>query len=35
MGSEHIQVDSIEKQILIQGKSDNQLDLIYDMVKNR
>ena len=34
-GQDHIQVDSIGKGIIIQGKSYNLLDLKYDMVTNR
>ena len=34
-GQDHVQVDSNGKGIIIQGKSYNLLDLIYDMVVNR
>jgi hypothetical protein len=34
-GQDHIQVDSNGKWIIIQGKSYNLLDLMYDMVTNR
>ena len=34
-GQDHIQVDSNGKGIIIQGKSYNLLDLMYDMVTNR
>jgi phosphoribosyl 1,2-cyclic phosphodiesterase len=34
-GQDHIKVDSNGKQLIIQGKSYNLLDLIYYMVTNR
>ena len=35
MKSEHNQFDRNKKRIIIQGKSYNMLDLMYDMVTNR